>query len=248
MNNFQIQTRLKELGFYQGEINGDLNQSRESIRNFQRTRNLTPDGIVGPITRRALQENSFVVERDITKLIMTVNPGARRNLVDGILPFMRSELERINVLNSNRRLAAFLGQTSIECAYYRTLREFGDIAYFERMYGHRTNARQTIAPRDRSKRGDLKHWYIGRGIIQLTWDFNYQKASDITGQDFVAEPWRVESFEWAVKTATIFWEKNGCSDFADDWDITGLTRRINGGTNHLKERIDYCNRFLRLLS
>lgn len=53
--NKQIQQRLKELGYYYGNIDGIIgSQSLSAIRNFQRDYGLTVDGIVGPNTLRAL--------------------------------------------------------------------------------------------------------------------------------------------------------------------------------------------------
>jgi len=34
-----------------------------------------------------------------------------------------------------------------------------------------------------------------------------------------------------------FWQANDCKRFADASDVSGLTRRINGGTNGLADRI-----------
>lgn len=53
--NKQIQQRLKELGYYYGNIDGIIgSRSLSAIRNFQRDYGLTVDGIVGPNTLRAL--------------------------------------------------------------------------------------------------------------------------------------------------------------------------------------------------
>ena len=58
-----VQKRLSELGLYSGEIDG-INGSRtkNSIKNFQNKAGLTPDGIIGPKTLRALEkgEESYV--------------------------------------------------------------------------------------------------------------------------------------------------------------------------------------------
>ncbi len=47
----KIQSRLKELGYYPGPIDGDFGGGTESaVRAFQRAQRLTVDGIVGPKT------------------------------------------------------------------------------------------------------------------------------------------------------------------------------------------------------
>ncbi|MEG6571833.1 spore cortex-lytic enzyme [[Clostridium] cellulosi] len=51
----QIQTRLKNWGYYFGDIDGIFGPLTQSaVISFQRKNGLTPDGIVGPATLRAL--------------------------------------------------------------------------------------------------------------------------------------------------------------------------------------------------
>lgn len=50
-----LQLRLKQLGFYALTIDGDFGSKTEgSVKRFQSSRSLTPDGVVGPVTRNAL--------------------------------------------------------------------------------------------------------------------------------------------------------------------------------------------------
>lgn len=54
----QIQTALKNAGFYRGAIDGKLGpQTRQAIREFQKANGLKPDGIVGKRTAEKL--NAF---------------------------------------------------------------------------------------------------------------------------------------------------------------------------------------------
>ena len=51
----ELQARLKELGFYQGEIDGQFGDGpREAEIAFQKASGLNADGIVGEMTREAL--------------------------------------------------------------------------------------------------------------------------------------------------------------------------------------------------
>lgn len=149
-----------------------------------------------------------------------------------------------DINKTDDRLAFFLGQCAIESAYFRTLKEMGGIAYFEKAYGKKVG----IPPKDKTKRKNLKYWYIGRGLIQTTWDFNYKKVQDATGIECVSQPWLLEETEYAVKSAVIFWKNNKLNDFADANDIRGATKKINGGYNHLKERTEYIKRFQQVLA
>lgn len=55
----QIQTKLKNWGYYTGNIDGIFGkQTEDAVRRFQRYNNLTVDGIAGPNTLRAMGINS----------------------------------------------------------------------------------------------------------------------------------------------------------------------------------------------
>lgn len=50
-----IQTKLKNLGFYKGNIDGIFGiQTSKAVKAFQKSRGLTPDGVAGAATLRAL--------------------------------------------------------------------------------------------------------------------------------------------------------------------------------------------------
>lgn len=53
----QIQTALKNAGFYEGEIDGVIGPiTKEAIRKFQEKNGLNPDGVVGSRTWEKLKE------------------------------------------------------------------------------------------------------------------------------------------------------------------------------------------------
>ena len=47
------------------------------------------------------------------------------------------------------------------------------------------------------------------------------------------------TFEGAVQSACFFWEQNKLNQWADKGDILTLTKRINGGTIGLEDRIKH---------
>ena len=61
-------------------------------------------------------------------------------------------------------------------------------------------------------------------------------------QEFLA------TFEGAVQSACWFWETNNLNQLADTGDILNLTKRINGGTIGLDDRIKHYNHALSILS
>ena len=86
------------------------------------------------------------------------------------------------------------------------------------------------------------------------WDFRGSSIKQVTGRsnfrafskwirkyapeapDFEAEPDRLRDPEWAAWGAVWYWSERGCARFADQDDVIGLTKRINGGANGLKAR------------
>lgn len=78
--NKQIQQKLKDLGYYYGNIDGILgSQSVTAIKNFQRDYGLTVDGIVGPNTLKALGLSSTAsyTSQDLYLLAKCVHAEAR---------------------------------------------------------------------------------------------------------------------------------------------------------------------------
>ena len=79
--------------------------------------------------------------------------------------------------------------------------------------------------------------YRGRGLIQLTGKDNYRACGEALGVDLVEEPDLVSTPQYAALSAGWFWDKNKLNQFADANDMTGLTKRINGGTHGLDDRV-----------
>jgi putative chitinase len=78
--------------------------------------------------------------------------------------------------------------------------------------------------------------FRGRGAKQTTGRFNYNDVKTVTGIDVVGNPDLLADPDMAVQAACIFWSKKNCNRFADQDDILGLTKAVNGGTNGLPER------------
>lgn len=78
--------------------------------------------------------------------------------------------------------------------------------------------------------------YRGRGLKQITFRENYRSCGEALGLNLVAHPDLLLDDMNAACSAGWFWRVNNCNDIADRNDVHGLTRRINGGLNGLKER------------
>lgn len=90
--------------------------------------------------------------------------------------------------------------------------------------------------------------FRGRGCIQLTGHTNYFHAGKALGVDFVMEPELVATPKYAAMTAGWFWSTHNCNALAQAQDWTGLTKKINGGTIGLNDRVLHTNQALAVLN
>lgn len=162
-------------------------------------------------------------------------------------------------INTPGRIAAFLAQCAHESGDFTTLKENLNYKpeslrkifskYFPtdelaRAYCSMPNKQEAIANRvyaNRMGNGDEHsgdgYKYCGRGLIQLTGKDNYTwfaQSLEISPED--ASEY-LATFEGAVQSACWFWETNNLNQWADAGDILTLTKRINGGTIGLEDRV-----------
>lgn len=92
--------------------------------------------------------------------------------------------------------------------------------------------------------------YSGRGAIQLTGKDNYAAFDKYVDDDILNNPGLVAT-KYPLMSAAFFFEKNKlwtiCDKGSDTATITSLTKRINGGTNGLNDRIQKFNKFYNIL-
>jgi putative chitinase len=93
--------------------------------------------------------------------------------------------------------------------------------------------------------------FHGRGFIQLTGKENYTAFTKSIGEDCIANPDLVAS-KYALASAAWFFNKNGLHKMADgganDDTVTKITKRVNGGTIGLPDRIKHFNEYYSLLT
>ena len=171
-------------------------------------------------------------------------------------------------INTPQRIAAFMAQCAHESGEFTALKEnlnykpatlrklfakyFPTDALAEE-YCAKPNKQEAIASRiyaNRMGNGDEAsgdgYKYCGRGLIQLTGKSNYIAFADsleITPEE--ASEY-LATFEGAAQSACWFWESNKLNQWADKGDILTLTKRINGGTIGLEDRIKHYENALRI--
>ena len=92
--------------------------------------------------------------------------------------------------------------------------------------------------------------FRGRGYIQLTGKSNFSRFSQFIGEDVVANP-ELVSTKYPLTSAAFFFETNNlwsiCDKGLSTEVVTLLTKRINGGTNGLADRIAKFKKFYTII-
>ena len=93
--------------------------------------------------------------------------------------------------------------------------------------------------------------FCGRGYIQLTGKDNYTAFGKSINEDIAANPtWVAEKY--ALLSAAWFFNKNKLHTMADggatDAVVTSITKRVNGGTIGLPDRIKHFKEYYALLA
>jgi putative chitinase len=92
--------------------------------------------------------------------------------------------------------------------------------------------------------------FCGRGYIQLTGKENYTNFGKAIGVDLTATPDLVAT-QYPLLSAAWFFHKNGLHKIADagatEAAVTSVTKRVNGGTIGINDRIRHFNEYYNLL-
>jgi len=92
--------------------------------------------------------------------------------------------------------------------------------------------------------------FRGRGYIQLTGKQNYSAFAKFIGEDTVTNPDLVAT-KYPLASAAFFFNSNKlwsiCDRGADDATVTAVTKRVNGGTIGLADRIKHFKEYYNLL-
>jgi putative chitinase len=176
-----------------------------------------------------------------------------------------NEILPVYEINTPERVAAFVAQCAHESGGFKFLKE--NLNYkaesltktFKKYFPTLEEAKayeknpQKIANKvyaNRMGNGDEASGdgfrYLGRGLIQLTGKNNYTLFAAAIDTPLEEIPEYLQTFEGAVQSACWFWEQNNLNQWADKKDIMTLTKRINGGTIGLEDRIKHYNHALHL--
>lgn len=85
--------------------------------------------------------------------------------------------------------------------------------------------------------------FRGRGAVQTTGRDGYRRLAEMTGLDVLDDPDLVNDPAHFLACGVADFLACGCLPFARADDLTGVTRRLNGGTIGLKARADWLKRW-----
>jgi len=247
--------------------------TEKAVKKWQIDNDLAADGIVGEGTwnkmfgsQQVIAEPAPVVSTSFTGLNLEKLRGHIPDAVIAQIPDTAKKFE----INTPLRLAHFLAQCGHESGGFRATQEnlnysasglkgiFGK--YFKEAglaEAYQRNP-QKIASRVYGGRmgngpestGD-GYKFRGRGYIQLTGKDNYTAFGKAINEDMTANPDKVAS-HYALLSAAWFFNKNGLHKIADqgstDAVVTSITKRVNGGTIGLADRIKHFKEYYHLLS
>lgn len=190
------------------------------------------------------------------------------HIPDAVIAQIPDTAAKFNI-TTNLRLAHFLAQCGHESGGFKAVNENlnygakGLLGVFPKYFNAATAAQferkpELIAAKvyaNRMGNGDEASkdgWkFRGRGYIQLTGKNNYTNFTKFIGEDCVANPDLVAT-KYPLASAAFFFNSNNlwaiCDKGADDATVTAVTKRVNGGTIGLADRIKHFKEFYTALA
>ena len=247
-----------------------------AVKAWQSSNGLTADGIVGPSTwGKLMGESTSPSQVVITEPAPVASVGGlkleklRGHIPDAVIAQIPDTAAKFQI-NTPLRLAHFLAQCGHESGGFKVTSENlnysakGLMGIFKKYFPTQQLAEsyqrqpQKIANKVYASRMDNGNEasgdgfkFRGRGYIQLTGRANYTAFGKAINEDIANNP-DVVSGKYALLSAAWFWSKNGLNRLADggstDTVVTSITKRVNGGTIGLADRIKHFKEYFHLLS
>ncbi len=248
--------------------------TEKAVKNWQSANGLKPDGLVGPGTWSKLFGTSESVSTAPVQSSNVVIPNSnfkldklKGHVPDTVIAQIPDTAAKFNITNS-LRLAHFLAQCGHESGGFRAVTENlnysakGLLGTFPKYFNATTAAQyerkpELIASRvyasrmgngDEASKEGFK--FRGRGYIQLTGKSNYTNFARFIGEDTVSNPDLVAT-KYPLASAAFFFDSNKLWSICDlgstDDVVTKVTKRVNGGTIGLADRIKHFREYYELL-
>ena len=249
--------------------------TEKAVKKWQIDHNLGDDGIVGEGTwNKMFGEQTLITEPAIPQIPIASVGGLKLeklkgHIPDAVIAQIPDTAKRFEI-NTPLRLAHFLAQCGHESGGFKATQEnliysaSGLKGIFSKYFKEAGLAEsyqrnpQKIASRvygGRMGNGPEStgegYKFRGRGYIQLTGKDNYTAFGKAINEDMTANPDKVAT-HYALLSAAWFFSKNGLHKMADggatDAVVTQITKRVNGGTIGLPDRIKHFKEYYHLLA
>lgn len=179
---------------------------------------------------------------------------------------LNATFERFNIATPVQK-ASFIGQCGHECGQFKVLEEnlnyraetlmklwskrFPTLEVANQYARNPKKIANMVYSNRMGNRDEASgdgYRFRGRGCIQLTGHANYFHAGQACGVDFVMEPDLVATPQFAAMTAGWFWNTHNLNQYADSRNYVLMTKKINGGTIGLDDRIKHIDMAIAVLS
>jgi putative chitinase len=246
---------------------GDFGPGTEAkVKAWQTANGLTADGIVGDVTWSKL-----FASKPATKVVEsgTLNLAALKgHIPDSVIAQIPDTAKKFGI-TTNLRLAHFLAQCGHESGGFKAVSEnlnysadglvkiFGKYFNSTTAAGYARNPEKIASKVYASRMGNGNEAskegfkFRGRGYIQLTGKENYTKFGKFIGEDIASNPDLVAT-KYPLASAAFFFNSNKlwaiCDKGADTATVTAVTKRVNGGTIGLADRIKHFKEYYDLLT
>jgi putative chitinase len=249
--------------------------TEKAVKKWQIDNDLAADGIVGEGTwnkmfgsQQLITEPTIPVAKTVASVGGLKLENLRGHIPDAVIAQIPDTAAKFEI-NTPLRLAHFLAQCGHESGGFKATQEnlnysaSGLKGIFSKYFKEAGLAEsyqrnpQKIASRvygGRMGNGPEStgegYKFRGRGYIQLTGKDNYTAFGKAINEDMTANPDKVAT-HYALLSAAWFFSKNGLHRMADegasDLVVTKITKRVNGGTIGLPDRIKHFKEYYKLL-
>jgi Predicted chitinase len=159
-----------------------------------------------------------------------------------ILKLIDSLNEWFPIYEMDRKIRAcyFLAQCAHETGGFLWFKELGGKEYCSK-YEPETAIGKSLG---NIKVGD-GYKYKGRGMLQISGRYNYDFYGKLTNKNLIDFPDLLLDIDTSTHVACEFWKKHRLNQYSDSNDFIGVTKRINGGFNGLKNRENFLSILLK---
>ena len=249
-------------------------KTEEAVKLWQAAHGLTADGMVGDKTWAMImgEESHPQVQQQTAAVANSTGLKLEKlkgHIPDAVIAMIPAVAQKFQI-DSALRLAHFLAQCGHESGGFRLTKENLNYSakglngifkkYFPTLESALPYERKPEKIANKVYGGRMGNGpeasgdgakFCGRGYIQLTGKDNYTAFGKSIGEDVCANP-QVVAEKYALLSAAWFFNKNKLHTMADggatDVVVTSITKRVNGGTIGLADRIKHFKEYYHLLA